>query len=56
MHSFRLACVLLLVCARPVQGQQHPLDPLTAGEIEIASTLLTGEPRFPAAANSRRSS
>jgi primary-amine oxidase len=50
MHSFRLACVLLLVCARPVQGQQHPLDPLTAGEIEIASTLLTGEPRFPAAA------
>lgn len=50
MHSFRIACALLLVCARPVQGQQHPLDSLTADEIEIASTLLTASPQFPAGA------
>lgn len=48
MHAFRLACALLLLCALPVQGQQHPLDSLSAGEIEIAATLLTAEPRFPA--------
>src|SRR5688500_9829791 len=50
MHSFRIACALLLLCARPVTGQQHPLDSLTAGEIEIASTLLTAAPQFPPAA------
>ena len=50
MHSCRIVCALLLLCARPVQGQQHPLDSLTAGEIEVASTLLTAAPQFPAAA------
>ena len=50
MHSCRIACALLLLCARPVTGQQHPLDSLTAAEIEIASTLLIAAPQFPPAA------
>jgi primary-amine oxidase len=36
--------------APPAPGQQHPLDPLTAAEIDAAAALIKAEAAFPAGA------
>ena len=50
MPTARAPWFSLLVCllaASPAGAQQHPLDPLTTGEIEIAARILTAAPQFP---------
>jgi primary-amine oxidase len=48
MHQFRRVVVLLLCSAIPAFAQQHPLDPLTAAEIQAAAKVVRGAPQFPA--------
>ena len=60
MYTFRLSLVLLAACAslaalQPPQPSQpaaavaaHPLDPLTAAEIDAVADVLRKDPRFPA--------
>ena len=49
MHHVRRAlCLLLLCAASPALAQTHPLDPLTASEIQTAAKVIRAAPQFPA--------
>ena len=70
MHSVCRFSLMLLVCtplilvraaaaqtpAAAAQAPQHPLDPLTAAEIDVAAKVLTAAPQFPAEGQSSRRS
>src|SRR5262245_14104037 len=49
MLSLRRLSVLLFVCALPASAAlaQHPLDPLSAAEIEAAAAVVSAAPGFP---------
>ena len=56
MTFIRSALFLLLVSAPTAAAQiapvaTHPLDPLTATELEVATTVVSGAPQFPAGAS-----
>jgi len=42
-----VAVLVYLAVAVPARAQQHPLDPLSSTEIEIAAKILTGASQFP---------
>jgi primary-amine oxidase len=44
----RVATLLLLVCAPVIAAAQHPLDPLTAAEIDAAAGAVRESSQFPA--------
>ena len=48
MHHLHRAALLLLFFAPQVQAQSHPLDPLSASEIESAAKVIQAAPGFPA--------
>jgi len=47
MHQFRRVLLLVLCTAVPSQAQPHPLDPLSAAEIETAAKVIRAAPQFP---------
>jgi primary-amine oxidase len=47
MRQLHRLAVLLLCTATPALAQQHPLDPLTAGEIQAAAKVVRAAPGFP---------
>lgn len=48
MHRLLSLLFLPLACATAARAQTHPLDPLTAAEIETAAKAVSAAPQFPA--------
>ena len=48
MHQLHRAFLLVLCAAATATAQTHPLDPLSAAEIQVAAKMIRAAPQFPA--------